>query len=124
MPFDNAPAQHRLATIALIDALLAYYGEDDSRWGKGHLHDGHGRRCIAGAARYLRRITGIRGDRLRHFIALSLRQKPGDPFCGLMFLNDSCRDIGGVRDILLDARDHASRKPARWSLTHISCAAA
>ena len=109
MPFDATPqSDPRLATITLIDAMLAYY-VDESRWTRGGLHDGHGGRCISGAARHTRRIQGIRGDRLRHYIALSLRTRPGEPFCGLPFLNDGLSGIAEVREVLLAAREAAAR---------------
>jgi hypothetical protein len=59
MPFDATPsANFRLATITLIDAMLAYY-VDESRWTKGCLHDGQGGRCVLRPAVPHDGLTGI-----------------------------------------------------------------
>jgi hypothetical protein len=58
MPFDGADLLR--ATPALIDGVLAYYGDDPSRWWQTHYHNGVGGRCLSGAARYVRKTNGIR----------------------------------------------------------------
>ncbi len=54
MPFDATDP--KFATVAVIDAVLEFFG-DGRPWTKGELHDGHGNRCLLGAA--LRRYKQI-----------------------------------------------------------------
>lgn len=56
MPFDGI--DQRLATLALVDHVVAHYGGDRAKWCTGSLRDGTGRRCLAGAMRYVRRTQG------------------------------------------------------------------
>lgn len=100
MPFDGVDPL--FPTVALIDAVSAYFA-DDGRWTQRVLHDGNGRRCLAGAMRHVRRTTGITKDRMRFFIYAAQRRCGIDP--GIMGFNDSCSDVKEIRELLSRARE-------------------
>lgn len=100
MPFDGT-TDAKAATRDVLQGLLDYYG-DGATWTQVVPHDGHGRRCLTGALRHVRRIHGIRGDNAKHYLYRAIRQC--EPLCAdMMTFNDSSSDFEEIREMLLYA---------------------
>jgi hypothetical protein len=107
MPFDAT--DKRFATIALIDAMLEFFGPEGQRWTRYANDSGHGQHCLLGAMRRVRRRQGIKSDQLHHTLKRIERRVIGENW-GLQRLNDTRRSYDDIRTILLAAREYAMAK--------------
>src|SRR5487761_626357 len=86
--------------VQLLDLLLEFFA-DDTRWMRGHYHDGRGRHCLIGAVDYLRRQHRLASAAALDYLQQALPRRT----LGLVYFNDHrCRDFTELRSVILKAR--------------------
>jgi hypothetical protein len=109
--------------VQLLD-LLADYFADETRWLRGDLDNGRGRRCLVGAIHYLRRKHQIASGAAQGLLLEALPRG----HCDLASFNDRCANIAELRALIANARtlavvtaDRRARRaaaapPGRWRI--------
>ena len=106
MPFDGSGRDAKLATVAMIDALLEFFG-DGEPWTKGTMDDGQGHFCLVGAMQNIRAARGIQCDSTAFYLRRAM-EREHVVHCRLIGFNDDCKGYRQLQALLLSAREIAS----------------
>jgi hypothetical protein len=98
MPFDGSSVSQELLVLR---ALVDFFDAKD-RWIRGELEDRHGRACLVGALRIVRRRLGVlpRQHTTRAYLASAIHMNHGDIRSLQKFNDDICANITELRDTI------------------------
>ena len=95
--------------VEVLDLLLEYFGEHGERWTRGDYHDGHGRRCLVGALKFLCCKYCVPSESAESFLHQAIKHGLAHRRGGLAYFNDLCRSFAELHSLILQARTLALR---------------